>query len=128
MNVTTRQLLDSQGPLIKKNRAEIKELIKEFSNHSWEYDNPREDKRRGYKDGNGASEELAAVLAKLETMDRRMTKMDQSVHAICVGCYNGNGPHLTKDFHLEKNRNRKVQVFFFFILVVIDLMKIRESQ
>lgn len=47
VNVTTRQLLDSQGPLRKKNPAEIKEPIKEFAKHSREYHNPRNDVARG---------------------------------------------------------------------------------
>ena len=45
-------------------------------------------------------------------MDRRMTKMDQSIHAIRVGCENCRGPHLTKDCDLDENGNQKVQVCY----------------
>lgn len=72
-----RQLLNSQGPLTEKYPTTIKELIEEFSKHSREYHDPQEDKIRGYKDGHGASDDLAAVMEKLESMDRRMKKMDQ---------------------------------------------------
>ncbi|XP_023764839.2 uncharacterized protein LOC111913346 [Lactuca sativa] len=63
VNVTTRQLLDSQGPLTKKNLAEIKQLIEDFSKHSREYHNPRNDVTRG--SANAASEDMSAM--KMET-------------------------------------------------------------
>lgn len=34
VNVTTCQVIDSQGPLTKKNPATIKELVEEFAKHS----------------------------------------------------------------------------------------------
>ena len=43
----------------------------------------------------------------LHNMDKRMTKMDQTVHAIWVGCKNCNGSHLTKDCDVDENGNRK---------------------
>ena len=70
----TRQLIDSQGPLTKKNLAEIKEIVEEFSKHSREYHNPRNEGAKGI--GNGISEDIMAVLVMLNNMDRRMTKVD----------------------------------------------------
>ncbi|XP_023749067.2 uncharacterized protein LOC111897346 [Lactuca sativa] len=110
VNVTTRQLLDSQGPLNKKNPVEIKQLIEEFSKHSREYHNPRNDVTRG--SANAALEDMLAVMAMLQSMDRRMTKMDQTIHVIQVGCENCNGPHLTKECDLDENGNRKVQACY----------------
>ncbi|XP_052620935.1 uncharacterized protein LOC128126837 [Lactuca sativa] len=110
VNVTTRQLLDSQGPLMKKAPPVIKQLIEEFSKHSREYHNPRNDVTRG--SAYAASEDLSAVMAMLKNMDRMMDKMDQTIHVIRVGCENCNGPHLTRDCDLDENGNKKVQVCY----------------
>ncbi|XP_052624901.1 uncharacterized protein LOC128132394 [Lactuca sativa] len=107
VNVITRQLLDSQGPLTKKAPPVIKQLIEEFSKHSTEYHNPRNDVTRG--SAYAASEDLSAVMAMLKNLDRRMDKMDQTIHAIRVRCENCNGPHLTRDCDLDENGNKKVQ-------------------
>ena len=110
VNVMTRQLLDSQGPLTKKNPREVKELIEEFAKHSREYHNPRQD---GIKGGGGAqTEEIAAVMAMLNNMDRRITQMDQSIHAIRVGCERCSGPRLAKDCKMDEFGNRKAQVCY----------------
>lgn len=55
---------------------------------------------------------MATVLAKLENMDRKMTKMDQSINAIRVGCDNCSVPHLTKNYDLDENGNRKAKVCY----------------
>ncbi|KAL7590054.1 hypothetical protein Lser_V15G39714 [Lactuca serriola] len=107
VNVTTRQLLDTQGPLTKKAPPVIKQLIEEFSKHSREYHNPRNDVTRGA--AYAASKDLPVVMAMLKTMDRRMDKIDQTIHAIQVGCENCNGPHLTRDCDLDENGNKKTQ-------------------
>ncbi|KAL7597747.1 uncharacterized protein LOC128134133 [Lactuca sativa] len=110
VSVTTMQLLDSQGPFTKKAPPVIKQLIEEFSKHSREYHNPMNDVTRG--SAYAASEDLSVVMAMLKTMDRRMDKMDQTIHAIRVGCENYNGPHLTRDCDLDENGNKKVQVCY----------------
>ncbi|XP_052621827.1 uncharacterized protein LOC128127385 [Lactuca sativa] len=51
-------------------------------------------------------------MAMLKTMDRRMDKMDQTIHAIRVGYENFNGPHLTRDCDLDENGNKKAQVCY----------------
>lgn len=55
---------------------------------------------------------MGAMIAKLENMNRRMTKLYQSIHTIRVGCENCSGPHLTKDCDLDENGNRKAQVYY----------------
>ncbi|XP_023749864.1 uncharacterized protein LOC111898174 [Lactuca sativa] len=55
---------------------------------------------------------MAVMMAKLDSLDRWMTKMDQTIHAIGVGCENCRGPHLTKDCDLDENGNKKAQVFY----------------
>ncbi|XP_023728212.1 uncharacterized protein LOC111875917 [Lactuca sativa] len=110
VNVMTRQLLDSQGPLTKTNPNQAKELIEEFSNHSREYHNPGRDGIKG--SGGAQNEEMVVVMAMLNTTDRRLTQMDQSVHAIRVGCERCSSPHLTKDCNMDEYGNKKAQVCY----------------
>lgn len=95
---------------MKKNPTEIKELTEEFSKHSREYHNPHSYRTREI--GNCASEDMAAVFSMLSNIDRRITKMDESLHAIRVGCKIFNGTHLTKYRQLDENGNRKDQVCY----------------
>lgn len=60
----------------------------------------------------GGNKNLAAMMSKIDNMDRRITKMDQSIHAIQVGCDKYNGVHLSKDCSLDENENRKAQVCY----------------
>ncbi|XP_023760786.1 uncharacterized protein LOC111909226 [Lactuca sativa] len=110
VNVMTRQLLDSQGPLTKKNAGEVKELVEEFAKHSREYHNPRNEGVKGV--GSAHSEEMLAIVAMLNNTDRRLTQMDQSIHAVRVGCERCSGPHFTKDCHLDEYGNKKAQVCY----------------
>ncbi|XP_052627764.1 uncharacterized protein LOC111897230 [Lactuca sativa] len=55
---------------------------------------------------------MAAMMAKLDSLDRRTTKMDQTIHAIRVGCEYCRGPHLMKDCDLDENGNKKAQVLY----------------
>lgn len=110
--MTTRQLLDSQGPMPKKELTVIKALIEEFTKHSREYHNPHDDTTRSKGSKDGENENRAAVLEKLKNMDRKMPNMDQSIHEILVVCENFNAPHLTKDYELDVNSNRTDQVCY----------------
>lgn len=88
------------------------ELIEEFTKHSREYHTPHEDDIRGHIILDGGNEYMVEVMEKLESMDQRMTIMDQFFHAIGVGCDNCSSPHLTKDCELDENSNRKEQVCY----------------
>ena len=55
---------------------------------------------------------MVAMMAMLNNMDQRLTQMDQSIHAIRVGCERCNGPHLTKDCNLDAYGNKRAQVFY----------------
>ena len=101
--------------MTKKNTATIKELVEEFPKHSREYHNTREDAIRGY--GNGGNKNIAVVLAKLENMDQGMTKLDQSIHAIRVGCENFNGPHLTKDCYFYELEIKKIKCVIQVVII-----------
>nr|KAJ0225504.1 hypothetical protein LSAT_V11C100031130 [Lactuca sativa] len=61
---------------------------------------------------NFVNDSMTFVMAKLENMERRMTKMDQSIHAIRVGCENCSVPHLIRDCDLDENGNWKAQVCY----------------
>lgn len=108
INVFTRQLLDSKGPLTKKNPTTNKVLIEEFVKHSQEYHNPRDDVTQGMSNGDG----LAEINAKIDTMDHHIKRLNQMIHVIQVGCDNCSEPRLTKDYDLDENANKKVQVFY----------------
>ncbi|XP_023762711.1 uncharacterized protein LOC111911152 [Lactuca sativa] len=123
LNVMTRKLLDSQGPLTKKNPNKARELIEEFSKHSREYHNPGRDGIKG--SGGARTKKMVVVMAMLNTMDRRLTQMDQSIHAIRVGCERFTGPHLTKDCHLDEYGNKRLK---FATRVGKSMMKIEENQ
>lgn len=69
------QLIESQGPITKKDLKTNKALIEEFTKHSQEYHNPREDITRRKENLDRGNKNLALVLAKLDTMDQRIMKM-----------------------------------------------------
>ncbi|GKE35268.1 hypothetical protein Tco_1454590 [Tanacetum coccineum] len=53
-------------------------------------------------EGNSSSEGIAAIVNKLENLDRDIKKLKEYVHAIQVGCQICEGAHLDKDFPLNK--------------------------
>lgn len=112
INVCTRQLLNSQGSLTKKDLTTNKALITEFAKHSREYHNLQKDVRIGKSNGDEAQEKLVSIIIKLDTMDRRISKAGQSIHAIQVRYDNCSGAYLTKDCDLDDNGNKKDQVCY----------------
>lgn len=66
----------------KKDTKTNKALREEFTKHSREYHNPREYVARIKVSVDGGNENLALVLAKIETMDHRITKMGQYIQVI----------------------------------------------
>lgn len=107
INLFTLHLLDSQGQMKKKVLTTNKSLIEEFAKHSRLYYIPRDDVTRGKANRDGGQENVALIIAKLDPMDKRITKMGQFIHAMQVGYDNCHGPHLTMDYDLDDNRNRK---------------------
>ncbi|GJU40868.1 hypothetical protein Tco_1193825 [Tanacetum coccineum] len=53
-------------------------------------------------EGNSSSEGIAAIVNKLENLDRDIKNLKENVHAIQVGCQICEGAHLDKDFPLNK--------------------------
>ena len=76
---------------------------------------------RGKSSGEGVNDNVASIIIKLYTMDRKITKTGQSIDAIQVGCNNCSIPLLTKDCDLDENGNKKCK---YLTRVVIGLMKI----
>lgn len=53
-----------------------------------------------------------SIITNLETMDKRIIDMGQSIHMIQVRCDNCSGPHLTKDHDLDENGYMKALVCY----------------
>lgn len=100
-----------KGPL-KKDLATNNALIEEFAKHSREYHKLREDITRGKSNGDGGQDRIDSIIAKLEAIGNRITKMGESIHAIQVGCEACNRPHLTRDCELDENRYKKAQLCY----------------
>lgn len=83
--------------MTKKDPTTNKALIEEFTKHSREYHNPREDITRRSANGDGAYEVLMVVMVKLDTMDNRLTKMDKSINVVHNRYEACGGPHPTRD-------------------------------
>ncbi|GKC66780.1 putative reverse transcriptase domain-containing protein [Tanacetum coccineum] len=56
------------------------------------------------------SEEIAAIVSKLDNLGRDMKKLKENVHAILVGCQNYEGAHLDKDCPLNEEVKRVEEV------------------
>ena len=90
----TRQLLDSQGPLTKKNPGEFKELVEEFAKHSREYHNPRNEGVKGV--GSTHYEEMDWK----EVEEKRTSLYQQYVHHLWLAT-------LLRKFHHPKLKDLK---------------------
>lgn len=97
---------------MKKATTTKKALIEEFEKHSREYHTPKDDITRRISNGDGGQDGIASIIAKLDTMDKRISTMGQSIHALQVGCDNCSGPHLTKDCDLMKNVYKKARICY----------------
>ncbi|KAI3752924.1 hypothetical protein L2E82_24966 [Cichorium intybus] len=111
INVTTRQMVDSQGPIPKKTPADGYALIEELAQHSHQWHSSRDSSLRK-KPSDEQADGLAALNAKLDALGRDMKKVNQTIHAIQVGCDNCSGPHLAKDCPLDEDGKRKESVCY----------------
>ncbi|GJY49159.1 reverse transcriptase domain-containing protein [Tanacetum coccineum] len=75
---------------------------------AWEWYNdllykcPTHDINNHQKQKGSSSEGIAALMNKLENLDRDMKKLKENVHAIQIGCQNYKGAHLDKDYPLKE--------------------------
>ncbi|CAI9281774.1 unnamed protein product [Lactuca saligna] len=92
--------------MTKKDPKTNKSLIEDFAKHSREYHNPRgEDITTRRVNGDGAYEFLTTVMAKLESMENRLTKVDGSINMAHDRCIDCGGPHSTKDYDASTREN-----------------------
>ncbi|KAI3766148.1 hypothetical protein L2E82_16199 [Cichorium intybus] len=73
INVTTRQMVDSQGPIPKKTPADGYALIEELAQHSHQWHSSRDSSLRK-KPSDEQADGLAALNAKLDALGRDMKK------------------------------------------------------
>ncbi|GJZ47914.1 hypothetical protein Tco_0601746 [Tanacetum coccineum] len=82
--------------------AEALTAIQTMADHSQEWHDGTTSRKIG---SNNGSDRLAALVNKLDNLGRDMKKLKESSHAIQVGCQIYEGPHLDKDFPLNKEVN-----------------------
>ncbi|KAL4566663.1 hypothetical protein LXL04_030783 [Taraxacum kok-saghyz] len=109
INGYTRKMLDSRGPLARKEPSESHDLIEEMAQHAHQWGNSRDSFYGGPKVD---IEDKASIANQLATLARDMKKMNQAIHAIQVGCDNCSGGHLTKDCPLDEDGNQKEDVAY----------------
>ncbi|GKB46640.1 hypothetical protein Tco_0897393, partial [Tanacetum coccineum] len=104
LDTTTRQLLDSQGPIPGMTLARALESIQTLADHSqkW-YDGSR-------RTSSDSSDGIAAITSKLDSLGRDMKKLKENVHAIQVGYGIFEGAHLDKDCPLNEEVKRVEEV------------------
>lgn len=107
----TRQLIDSEGTITKRNLTTCKEIIENLSNQSHEWHSPTNGGIQAREMGEG-SVGIALLNAKLETMDRSIKKINQTIHTIQVDCDNFSGAHFLRVCDLDENSRKKAQVYY----------------
>lgn len=50
----------------------------------------------------------------MDGFERELEKINQTIHAIQVGCDNCSGPHIQKDYPLDEDGNKKAEVCYTF--------------
>ncbi|GKB72360.1 hypothetical protein Tco_0933772 [Tanacetum coccineum] len=82
LDIHTRQMLNSQGPIPKMPPGRAIESIQDMAGHSHKW-NDEASIRRMSNDG---SDGITTIINKLDSLGRDMKKLKESVHAIQVGC------------------------------------------
>ncbi|GJS95844.1 zinc knuckle CX2CX4HX4C containing protein [Tanacetum coccineum] len=99
LSTMNRQLLDSQGPIPGMTPARALTAIQTMADHSPKWHDGTSSKNIR---NSSINDGLAALVNKLDNLGRDMKKLNESVHAIQVGCQICKGPHLDKDCPLSK--------------------------
>nr|GEW87430.1 putative reverse transcriptase domain-containing protein [Tanacetum cinerariifolium] len=97
LDVPTRQILDSRGAIPSKTVADVKVAIQEMAEYSQEWHNGTSRIR-----STESSDELAAIQAQFNNLEREIKKVNEKVYAAQVGCEQCKGPHYAKIVHLRK--------------------------
>ncbi|KAI3740267.1 hypothetical protein L2E82_30693 [Cichorium intybus] len=107
----TKDAVMLRGPIPKKTPADGYALIEELAQHSHQWHSSRDSSLRK-KPTDEQDDGLAALNAKLDALGGDMKKVNQTIHAIQVGCDNCSGPHLARDCPLDEDGKRKESVCY----------------
>ncbi|GJV88972.1 hypothetical protein Tco_1532910 [Tanacetum coccineum] len=99
LGIINRQLLDSQGPTSGMTIAQALTAIQTMADHSQKWHNGSSNRNI---DSGSNSEEIPAIISKLDSLGRNMKKLKENVHAIQVGCQTCGGAHLDKECPLNE--------------------------
>ncbi|GJS82071.1 hypothetical protein Tco_0748612 [Tanacetum coccineum] len=91
-------MLDSQGPIPGITPARALDSIQTMTDHSHKWHDGSSNKRTR----SGSSNGIAAIISKLDSLERHMKKLKQNVHAIQVSCGLCGGTHLDKECPLNE--------------------------
>ncbi|GJS36833.1 putative reverse transcriptase domain-containing protein [Tanacetum coccineum] len=99
LSTMNRQLLDSQGPIPGMTLTQALMAIQTMANHSQKWHDGTSSRNIS---SSCNTNELAAVISKLDNFGRDMKKLKENVHAIQVGCQICEGYHLDKECPLNE--------------------------
>ncbi|GJT72212.1 hypothetical protein Tco_1031498 [Tanacetum coccineum] len=93
-DTTTRQLLDSQGPIPGMTLARALESIQTMADHSQKWHHRSSNR----KTSGGSLDGIVAIPSKMDSLGRDMKKLKENVHDIQVGCGHCRRPHLDQEY------------------------------
>ncbi|GJW24401.1 hypothetical protein Tco_0038212 [Tanacetum coccineum] len=99
LNTMNRQLLDSQGLIPGMTPTQALTAIQTMADHSQKWHDGTSSRNIS---SNSNTNELVAIISKLENLGRDMKKLKENVYAIQVGCQICEGPHLDKECSLNE--------------------------
>ena len=105
INIPTRQMLDSQGPIPGKTPVESLDSIQDLADHSQKW---HEDSSSRFTEGN--RECMSVLTNNFENLVREIKMIKENIHAIQVGCETCKGAHLARDCPLKEEVKRMDEV------------------
>ncbi|GKG24612.1 hypothetical protein Tco_0395240, partial [Tanacetum coccineum] len=93
LDVPTWKILDLRGVIPTKTAADAKVVIQEMAEYSQKWYNETSSKRISTETSDG----LAAIQAQLNSLGKKIKKVNEKVYTAQVGCEQYKGPHCTKD-------------------------------
>nr|GEZ08854.1 hypothetical protein [Tanacetum cinerariifolium] len=108
IDVPTRQILDSKGAIPTKTAADANVAIQERAEYSQKWHYKTSSKARSTETFNG----LAAIQAQLNSLRRKMKKVNKKVYAAQVECKLCKGPHYPKDYPLKEEGKTLEEAYY----------------
>nr|GEV57377.1 hypothetical protein [Tanacetum cinerariifolium] len=106
LGTMNRQFLDSHGSIPGMTPAQALIAIQIMTDHSQKWHDGSSSRNI---DSSSNSKGIAAIVSKLDSLGRDMKKLNESVHAIPVGCQLCRGPYLDMERPLNKEANEKLR-------------------